>query len=240
MKASDRAYTTLRDEIIDWELPPGSVLAEVEQSLRLGVSRTPLREALARLTADGLVATQAGRGLVVTDVSIANIRELFEVRRALEEQAARLAAERGRVDVFVAIEREFLSAPNLISETDPGRHAYYDLVRRFDEALDDAVANPYLVTAMRGLRTHLVRIRRHAKDDAARLRSAAAEHLMIVQAIIARDPELAAHATHVHLYRALENALATSHFHNSDTTIHAGANTDTSSNTNADRLPRSA
>lgn len=209
MRASDRAYRTLRDEIIDWELPPGSVLGEVEQSVRLGVSRTPLREALSRLTADGLVAAQAGRGLVVTDVSLENIRELFEVRRALEEQAARLAAERGMVAVFEALEQEFLAASDLLQNDDPARHAYYDLVRRFDEAVDDAVANPYLVTAMRSLRTHLIRVRRHAKDDAARLRSAAAEHLTIVQAIIARDAELAAHATHVHLHRALQNALAT-------------------------------
>lgn len=217
MKASDRAYDILRDEIVDWELPPGSVLAEVEQSVRLGVSRTPLREALARLTADGLVAQQSGRGLVVTDVSIGNIRELFEVRRALEEQAARLAAERGESAVFESLERELLAVSELIENDDPTRHGYYDLVRRFDEAVDDAVANPYLVTALRGLRTHLVRIRRHAKDDPARLRSAATEHLTIVQAIIARDPELAAHATHVHLHRALENALATSHFQNFDT-----------------------
>jgi DNA-binding GntR family transcriptional regulator len=198
VKASDRAYNTLRDEIIEWELPPGSVLAEVEQSLRLGVSRTPLRAALAQLTADGLVVQQSGRGLVVTDVSIDNIRELFEVRRALEEQAARLAAERGQVDVFAGLEREFLSASDLLGEADPGRHAYYDLVRRFDQALDDAV-------------------RRHAKDDSVRLRRAAAEHLLIVQAIVAHDPELAAHATHVHLHRALENALATSHFQNPET-----------------------
>jgi DNA-binding GntR family transcriptional regulator len=210
MRASDRAYGTLRDEIVDWELPPGTVLAEVEQSQRLGVSRTPLRAALARLTADGLVAPQAGRGLVVTNVSLENIRELFEVRRALEEQAARLAALRGDPKVFEALERELLSVSDLLGDDDPARHAYYDLVRRFDEAVDAAVANPYLVGALRGLRTHLVRIRRHAKDDPSRLRGAAAEHLTIVQAIIARDAELAAHATHVHLHRALRNALATS------------------------------
>lgn len=232
VKASDRAYDTLRAEIIDWELPPGSVLSEVEQSLRLGVSRTPLREALARLTADGLVTQQSGRGLVVTGVSIDTIRELFEVRRALEEQAARLAAERRDAAAFEALERELLAVSDLLGDEDPARHGYYDLVRRFDDALDDAVANPYLVTAMRGLRTHLVRIRRHAKDDSARLQSAAAEHLMIVQAIIARDPELAAHATHVHLYRALENALATSHFQNPDT--------DASLGTDSDRAQRSA
>ena len=210
MRASDRAYRALRDEIVDWELPPGTVLAEVEQSQRLGVSRTPLRTALARLTADGLVAPQAGRGLVVTDVSLGNIRELFEVRRALEEEAARLAAQRGGTEAFAALERELLAVSDLLDDDDPARRAYYDLVRRFDEAVDDAIANPYLVSALRGLRTHLVRIRRHAKDDPGRLRGAAAEHLTIVQAIIARDPELAAHATHVHLHQALRNALATS------------------------------
>ena len=210
MRASDRAYCTLRDEIVDWELPPGSVLGEVEQSVRLGVSRTPLREALARLTADGLVTPQAGRGLVVTDVSIDNIRELFEVRRALEEQAARLAADRGEIALFEEIAQDLLAVSELLGDNDPSRHGYYELVRRFDEAVDDAVANPYLVSALRGLRTHLVRIRRRAKDDPARLRSAAVEHLLIVQAIIARDSELAAHATHVHLHHALQNALLNS------------------------------
>jgi DNA-binding GntR family transcriptional regulator len=209
MRASDKAYRTLREEIVGWQLLPGSVLGEVEQSTRLGVSRTPLREALSRLTADGLVAQQAGRGLVVTDVSQGNIRELFEVRRALDVQAARLAAIRGDVDTFRALETEFLAVPALLESDDPARLAYYDLVARFDDALDDAVGNPYLVGALRGLRTHLARVRRLAKDDVARLRSAASEHLLIVQAIVARDPELAEHATHVHLHHALQNALAT-------------------------------
>lgn len=209
MRASDRAYRALRDDIIDWQLPPGTVLGEVEQADRLGVSRTPLREALSRLAADGLVAPQAGRGLVVTDVSTDNIRELFEVRRALEEQAARLAATRAAPETFTALEAEFLAAPQLLAADDPARHDYYDLVARFDAALDAAVQNPYLVGALRSLRTHLVRVRRLAKDDSARLQQAAAEHLLIVQAILAGDPELAAHATHVHLHNALASVLAT-------------------------------
>ncbi len=207
MRASDRAYQTLLDEIVEWKLPPGSVLAEVEQSVRLGVSRTPLREALARLNSDGLVTSQAGRGLVVTDVSVANIHELFELRRALEEKAVRLAVDRGNATEFEALEQELLAVPELLDKDDPGRHAYYDLVGRFDEAIDNAVGNPYLVAAMRTLRTHLVRIRRHAKDDPTRLRAAATEHLLIVQAIIAKDAELAAHATHVHLHHALQSIL---------------------------------
>jgi DNA-binding GntR family transcriptional regulator len=207
LRASDRAYLVLREEIIDWELPPGSVLGEVEQSARLGLSRTPLREALARLTADGLVRAQAGRGLVVSDISVENIRELFEVRQSLEAQAARLAAIRHEGDVFHQLGREFQAVPQLLERDDPARHAYYGLVERFDQAVDDAARNPYLVAALNGLRTHLVRVRRLAKDNPVRLSAAAGEHLLIVQAIDARDADLAAHATHVHLHNALQSAL---------------------------------
>ena len=203
MRASDRAYRTLRDEIVNWELPPGSMLAEVEQSTRLGVSRTPLREALSRLTANGLVEPQAGRGLVVTAVSLDNITELFEARQALEQRAAALAAERRDPAIFVELQQELRQVARLLDD----HHAYYDLVARFDSALDDATHSPYLVAALRGLRTHLVRIRRLAQDDRQRLIAAANEHLLIVDAIIAGDRELAAHATHVHLYRSLQNTL---------------------------------
>lgn len=211
LRASERAYQTLREEIVEWELPPGSVLGEVEQSTRLGVSRTPIREALARLVADGLVSPQAGRGLVVTAISTDNIRELFEVREALEMQAARRAASRGDRRVFTALEREFIAVPDLIEHDDPARHAYYGLVTRLDEAIDQACGNSYLVAAIDGLRTHLVRVRRLAKDNPARLSAAASEHLLIVQAIVARDGDLAAHATHVHLHHALQSALAAVH-----------------------------
>ena len=205
MLASDRAYATLRDEIVEWKLLPGTVLGEVEQSTRLGVSRTPVREAFARLTADGLVEAQAGRGLVVSEASADSVIELFELREALEERAAALVAVRRDPAVFEELQREFRQAASLIAE--PGRHAYYDLVRRFDEALDDAVGNSYLVASLRSLRTHLVRIRRVAQDNPDRLIAAAAEHLLIIDAIVDGDSELAKNATHIHLYRSLRNIL---------------------------------
>lgn len=206
MRASDRAYRALRDDIINWRLTPGTVLAEVEQADRLGVSRTPLREALARLTADGLVASQTGRGLVVTDVSSDSIRQLFELRRALEEQAVRLAATRRDPTIFDTLADEFERAATLITgETD--RHAYYELVTRLDEAVDASVDNDYLKAALESLRTHLVRVRRLAQDNTERLLESAREHLTITRAIADGDADLAAHATHVHLHRALQHAL---------------------------------
>ncbi len=210
MRASERAYAALRREILDWELPPGTVLGEIEQSERLGVSRTPLRSALAALTADGLVGAQSGRGLVVTPVSIDEARELFEVRDALEQKAARLAARSAERARFHDLAAEFADAVSLLEDADPARHAYYDLVARFDDALDAAAANVFLVASLKGVRTHLTRIRRLAIDNPDRLRDAAAEHRLIAEAISAGDEELAAAATRVHLHRSLENILTAS------------------------------
>lgn len=93
--AGDRAYAALLDDIQSGALAAGFVLGEVEQAERLGVSRTPMREALRRLAADGLVVQQSPRVTVVADLDADDIRSLFEIRRALEESSARLAATRG-------------------------------------------------------------------------------------------------------------------------------------------------
>ena len=207
MRASDRAYSALRAQILEGELEPGAVLAEVEQSTRLGVSRTPLREALARLSADGLVSTHSGRGVVVTDVDLGRIGELFEVRSALEQQAARLAARRRDRAVFEALQAEFRRAHELLDDDDPVRHDYYELVARLDAAIDEATHNPLLVTTLAGVRTHVARIRRLSHDDPERLREAAREHLMIIDAIVDGSESLAAHATQLHLHRSLKNIL---------------------------------
>lgn len=204
MRASDRAYATLLNEIQDGVLPSGAVLAEVEQATRLGVSRTPLREALSRLAADGLVVQQSPRVTVVTAIETTDIRALFEVRRALEEAAARLAAVRGDAETFAELARAFGEAD---VAGGAGIEAYYGLVARLDRELDAAVANEFLTAALRNVRTHLVRVRRLARDNPDRLAASAAEHRLIAEALAARDADLAAHATHVHLHNALESAL---------------------------------
>ncbi len=205
MRASDRAYRTLLDEIQSGALAPGTVLGEVDQAARLGVSRTPLREALGRLAADGLVTQQSARVTVVTDVDAGDIRELFELRRALEEAAARLAAERADAAAFAALAGEFARAS---IDGQQGLDAYYGLIARFDAELDDAVGNDYLTSALRTVRTHLVRVRRLARDNPSRLAASVAEHRLIASAIADGDADLAAHATHVHLHNALAAILA--------------------------------
>ena len=202
--ASDRAYAALLDDIQSGALPAGFVLGEVDQAERLGVSRTPMREALRRLIADGLVVQQSPRVTVVADLDADDIRSLFEIRRALEESSARLAAARGDAALFAALADEFAQVDLDGAE---GRDAYYALIARFDAALDAAVANDYIASALRTVRTHLVRVRRMARDKPARLAASAGEHRTIAQALAARDGDLAAHATHVHLHNALAGIL---------------------------------
>lgn len=204
MGVSETTYERLLTEIQSGELPPGTVLGEVEQSGRLGVSRTPLRHAITRLVADGLVVQVSPRVTVVSDIAPADIRALFETRRALEETAARLAADRGDPRTF----RELAAAfADVRLNTEAGRDAYYALIRRLDQATDDAVSNDYLIAALRTVRTHLVRVRLLARDNPARLLASVQEHHTIASAIAEGDGELAANATHVHLHNALASIL---------------------------------
>lgn len=206
MRASDTAYAALRDDILHWKTPPGTVFAEVEQARRLSISRTPVREAFARLTAEGLLVALPGRGLVVSDLSRDTIIELFELRIVLESEAARLVAERRDEHIFRELLDEFRIAPTLL-ERDDDRDEYYALVARLDAAMDEAVNSRFLVAAIRQLRPHLVRARRFARDNRQRLLAAAGEHLTIVEAIVDGDAQLAADATAVHLKKSLKNIL---------------------------------
>jgi GntR family transcriptional regulator, rspAB operon transcriptional repressor len=206
--AAARAYHQLRSEILEGALGPGTTLYEVEQSERIGVSRTPVREAFGRLVAEGLLDDQQGRGLVVTDVSDRDIDALFEMRSCLEAQAAHLAARHGDPELFASYAREFRAwhAPLLDPEvTEQQIVDYYALIRRFDRDVDVAANNTYLVDALDALRTHVVRVRRKAGASPSRLAASALEHALIASAIADHDAALAVHATHVHLHNSLEH-----------------------------------
>ena len=207
MLASDRAYETLRDDILNWRIAPGTALSETELALRLGVSRTPLRAALARLALEGLVDTSRGRTGIVPDVSAESIAQQFEVREALELQAARLAARRRDPAVFQELAESFAHATETLAEG--GTDAYYAVVTRFDAAMEDAVGNPAMRSALESVRVHLFRARRLAQDNPERLLRAAAEHRLICEAVRDGDAELAASATAVHLRGSLTTITTT-------------------------------
>jgi DNA-binding GntR family transcriptional regulator len=95
---AERAYVDLREEIIDVSLAPGTLLREDELMQRLGVGRTPVREAVQRLQRDGFVTVIPRRGTLVSEISITDLAAIYEVRKQLESWASRLAAERATED----------------------------------------------------------------------------------------------------------------------------------------------
>lgn len=204
MKASERAYKTLLDEIVAGDLAPGAVLGEVEQSSRLGISRTPLREALFRLHADGLLTNPTGRGAIVTDISSIRARKLFVVRMELESLAGRLAARNSDKQVFRDLSQEFGGAVETLNMEDGSIRNYYSLNDRFDEAINASTENEYLVANLGVMRRHAARFRRVARKDLSRLVASAIETKQICDAIVDHDEERAVLATATHLKNSLD------------------------------------
>lgn len=211
VKASERAYAVLRAEIIERQLVPGTMPGVVQQAARLGVSRTPLPEALSRPTAEGLTTAQRGRGVLVSGVSLTGLEELFELREALECKAAALAAQRGERNSFVTLKERFAAAQSLLGDEVVQRRLYYTLATELNVAIDAAACSPFLARALKGLRTHLARLRRLLEEDAPRLRQSAAEHVAIAGAIAHGDVALAAAATSIHLSNSLKHIKSKQH-----------------------------
>lgn len=203
MRAGELAYQSLRSDIMEGMLAPGSVIAEVEQSERLGVSRTPVREAISRLLAEGLAEPAPGRGVIVAPISLANVYSLFELRTALDSTAAALAARRGNPETFSQLAKAFEAASLDLHGGTAKLAEYYALVDELDSAIDRAADNRYLHQAQTSLRTQLTRIRKLSKANPIRLAQAAEEHAQIARCIASGDPQLAEAATRLHLANAL-------------------------------------
>lgn len=205
-RGSEPAFQQLAREIQAWELSPGEVLDPVVLALRLESSEAEVTEALGRLAAAGLVESRDGQG-VVAGFDSENVVELFELREALEVQVARLVARRHDPQVFARLRRELSAAREACaSAADGGFDVFYTVVDRFDEAMDDAVANPFLIGALAPIRAHLLRVRR-VNPSASRFLQALAEQIGIVDAILDRDEVLAMQTTAVHLRASLTSLL---------------------------------
>lgn len=205
MNRRERVYAQLRMDIVEGRLSPGDPLAEVEAAVRLGVSRTPVREALQRLAAEGLVTWIQGRGAFVSGLSIPDVVELFQVREALESYAARLAARsEGHREITPFIER-FEASRSLVVEGD--LDGYYRLIGEFDQMVLQLAGNGRLRTAVEDVWTHALRVRRLANRNADRLLATVDEHQEIARTIATGDEELASRATARHIRASLQNVV---------------------------------
>lgn len=209
VKVSERVYAILLEEIVAGKLDSGAILAEVEQADRLGISRTPLREALHRLNEEGLVTTPSRRGASVTELSAKAVQDIYNVRFALEELAVRLAARENDFDTFDGLRKRFFEDSFLLTFEQDSVQSFYELNALLDDSIDRSSKNEYLGFTLRTLRKHSARVRRVAQNNLERLKASAAETEIICGAIASGEEELAARATGVHLRQSLEHVLRT-------------------------------
>lgn len=201
---SDRVERALRDRILHGEVAPGARLNEVEIAGELGVSRGPIREALQRLASDGLVELQAHRGAFVRRLGPAEVRDLFEVRMALETTAARLAAQRATDAQLADLDALVHAGAEPIGHADVRFQGARDLHAR----LAEATGNPALAAHLTLVNQELRLLRTRSGEVPARAEHAVAEHAAIVAAVRAGDADGAAAAMEAHLRSALTHALS--------------------------------
>ncbi len=176
------AYDRLLDEIRHGTLPPGARLREVDLAARLGISRTPVREAIRRLEADGLVEHLPRHGASLRRLNYAEVMELYEMRAVLEGTAARLAA-RSASDLELRELAEINA--EMIARSDPADTSR--LNRQFHTALINAAKNRYLMRAIGAMARTLLILGPSTLHDPARSKTAAEEHAGLLQALEARD-----------------------------------------------------
>ncbi len=196
-------YACLIESIDAGDLLPGARLIETDLAARLGVSRTPVRQALSRLEAHGLAARDARGGLVVATLDYDQLGELYAVREMAEGFAARLAArhaspvEIGILEDLVLDDRTRLDDPTTLARTN----------RTFHHQLHRASHNRYLVQTLADMRRSLVLLSGTTLLAPGRGAESIDEHAAIVSAIAARDEEAADAAARRHITRALRTRL---------------------------------
>ena len=194
----DRIHGRLRAAILSGELLPGTPVIEAELATRLGASRTPVREALRRLEAEGLLDSRGLRGSVVRALKDDEVACVFEIREALESLAARRAARTLREPELRKLEH--LVESMRASVDDANELARHDTA--FHDAILAGAHGDRLKKMLTDLREELIAYRYLSLSDPQRRRSTIAEHAGIVAALRAHDEEAAATLTAAHIANA--------------------------------------
>ncbi|MCD7715578.1 MAG: GntR family transcriptional regulator [Lachnospiraceae bacterium] len=202
----DVVFQTLRQAILRGEIRPGERLMEIHLAQKLGVSRTPVREAIRMLELEGLVTTIPRRGAVVADITVSDMEDVLEVRLALEELAVQIVCKkltREQLDELKGLAAGF---GRTLDGNDVGACAQADMA--FHEAIYNATGNKRLVQILNNLREQMYRYRMEYLKDRSSHQVLAEEHAEILQALEDRDEQKALEATRRHIARQREHIIA--------------------------------
>ena len=198
----DAVLNQLRDMIIEGVLAPGTRINEGQVGASLGVSRTPLREAIKTLASEGLIEILPAKGAIVRRFNERDIRDILEVLKLLEQAAARLTCQRASDDEIAAIERLHQQMMQLYR--DRNRLAYFKLNQSIHTAIVRASGNATLLQTHEQLQARIKRVRFIGNEKPERWAGAVSEHEEMIAALRKRDGEGLAEVLGRHLDKTME------------------------------------
>lgn len=194
----------LRSRIFAHELTPGTWIDEQSLAKEFGISRTPLREAIKVLAAEGLITMKLRRGAYVTEVNRSDLDQIFTILSLLEGEAAKEAAIKAKERDLNELDDMHLRLEK--AAADRNLEQFFDINVRFHERIIAIANNPWMSGVIADLRKVLKLQRKDSLSRAGRLQSSLAEHREILKALLNRDPLAAEKAMRTHLARGLEAA----------------------------------
>ena len=193
----DVVFNTLRDAILKGELEPGERLMEIQLAERLGVSRTPIREAIRKLELEGLVLMIPRKGAEVAKISEKSLRDVLEVRRSLEELAAELACQRMDAEALKDLEDAQKAFIQAVKSGETMTMAEAD--EHFHDVIYMGTGNTRLVQILNNLREQMYRYRVEYLKDERNYPTLMREHSEIVEGLMTKDKGRVTEAMHKHV-----------------------------------------
>jgi DNA-binding GntR family transcriptional regulator len=194
----DVVFKTLREAILKGDLAPGERLMEIKLANQLGVSRTPIREAIRKLELEGLVVMVPRKGAEVAKITEKDLRDVLEVRASLEELAISLACERITDEKIAELKDALEQFRTVIKGKDVTKIAQMDVA--FHDVIFEATQNARLVQMVNNLREQMYRYRLEYLKDFSTHSRLDEEHVKIFEAVSARDIERATALIREHIY----------------------------------------
>lgn len=195
-----QAYTILKEKLINCVYPSGSILNEAQLAAELGFSRTPIREALSLLETEGYVVIAPKKGIFVTDISLNDVLQIFQVRMEIEPITLKLASSNLPMDELIQWKNTFQNFPPDIQngfKVDTAMHLF----------IIEHCGNQYIIDMMHQVFDKNMRIIISSKQNQAHIEDAHNEHLEIINALIEQRFEDAAALMHTHIAHCRTSAI---------------------------------
>lgn len=193
----DVVFNTLRQAILTGELKPGERLMEIHLANKLGVSRTPIREAIRKLELEGLVTMIPRRGAEVAQITEKSMNDVLEVRRALDALCAELACDRITEEGLEALKKACVGFEAAIRTKDAKKIAQADVA--LHDIIVQATGNQRLIQLVHNLSEQMYRYRFEYIKDTSQHENLVEEHRIIYESILKKDRETAAEAARIHI-----------------------------------------